>query len=144
MKKINSIFVVDDDEDDRFLVSEVIELSEISDKVFEAENGREALEFLQDYVENKRKYSEKFPPILVLLDINMPIMNGFEFLEAYGESFSGDNRYTPIIICMFSSSDSKEDIDKAFSFPYVKDYLTKPVTEESLMDLYSRHFEKNH
>lgn len=136
-----SIMIVDDNEMDRYLLKRYINKSNLAHKVFEAENGEEALALLNDYSTNREKYPEKFPPILIFLDINMPIMNGFEFLEEFKKIRNNPDVYESIVLTMFTSSASEEDRVKALNYDFVKDYIVKmPNSSEDLKKTLAKHF----
>ena len=128
---IASILVVDDNDGDRLLAKFAIEDAGIIDKIFFSEDGKHALDFLLDYDNNKNKEGEKFPPTLIFLDINMPRMNGFEFLEAY-EALQKDSRYQSVVVMMLTSSIHEKDIEQSKAFSSVKEWIAKPLTEEKV------------
>jgi len=131
-KACNSILVVDDNESDRLLAKFAIEDSGLTDNVYFSNDGKEALEFIEDYEKNKSAYNADYPPTLILLDINMPGMTGFEFLESYSK-FNEDERYNSVVVLMLTSSHSEDDMEKAKKFKAVKGFLTKPVDEDNLL-----------
>ena len=111
-----TIFVVEDDSELRFLLKEA--LSKESYNVLEAENGKVALAKLGDIEE---------PPSLILLDLNMPVMNGFEFLEEYRSNFSQE---VPVVV--ITGADLTEE-DKKFLSGEVTRILAKtPETEGTI------------
>lgn len=123
MNKV-SLLIVDDNEVDRYILKRQLKETGLDVRIFEAESGKEALEFFEGYEENQAKYADDFPPLVIFLDINMPLVSGFEFLDKFGPMRNSLNIETAFIM-MFSSSESEQDRDKAFSYGYVKDYLTK-------------------
>lgn len=124
MKKV-SIMIIDDESTDRYLLKRIIKKSNFDCETFEAENGQEALDFLTDYELNKLKYNNDFPPVLIFLDINMHIMGGFEFLENFSTLRAGKEAYQTSIFTMLTSSERKDDIERANSYDFVKGYITK-------------------
>ena len=117
--------IVDDDETDRYLLKRTLKKENIEGEIFEATNGKEALDFLTNIKENIEKYGDDFPPILIFLDINMPIMGGFEFLEEYSKFFETKKDYISSVFTMYTSSEREEDKQKVSSYDFVKGYIVK-------------------
>lgn len=137
MKEI-SIMIIDDDEVDRYLLKRLIKKSNLPHKIFEAVNGKDARDFLEDYDVQKNKFGEGFPPLLIFLDINMPIMGGFEFLECFSILREKSTAYQTSVFTMFSSSEREEDKAKARSYGFVKGFISKgAVTKEKIKDILS-------
>lgn len=118
---IRSIMIVDDSEPDQFLAESVIKKFDPSVKILQAYDGQEALEKL-DAMEAQ--------PSLILLDINMPRMNGFEFLEEYNK-----REEKAVVIAMLTSSDQNQDKLKATNFGCVQEYFIKPLQVKYLEDI---------
>ncbi|GGM84525.1 response regulator [Dyadobacter beijingensis] len=117
--------VVDDDKIFTYLLKRILEKARIAREIIFFENGREALDYLIHHEGDALKL-----PQLILLDINMPILDGWQFLHEYGKlKPSAPN---PISICMMSSSSDLEDYDRAMGSGHVMDYLQKPVQIPSL------------
>ena len=123
MKKYSAM-IVDDSPTDRYLLRRYLGKTEIISEIFEANDGHTALEMLTSFKENKEKYPDGFPPTLLFLDINMPKIGGFEFLEKY-QALEKKLEELSLVVMMFTSSASEEDKNEAFSYPWVKDYLVK-------------------
>ena len=131
MKRFKRILLVDDDDTSNLLTSMMIAEMEISEGVDVATNGEEALSHLTSHCSKTGNDEGRQCPELILLDINMPIMDGFEFLEAYAKR--GDIcKNIPVV--MLSSSNSAKDHEKASSFN-VKGYIVKPLNEEKLQQI---------
>lgn len=122
---INSFLIVDDNQDDRYILIRTLKSTHLSTRYFEATNGQEAIEFLEEYQDLNEFEKEKNPPLVIFLDINMPIMNGFQFLEAYSKLRSTNSHHGSTIIMTYSSSESKEDLDKVQSYSFVKSHIIK-------------------
>jgi len=128
--------IIDDDETDRYLLKRLIKKAKIECKIFEAENGQIALDFFTDKNdENLREHPESYPPRIIFLDINMPIMGGFEFLEKFNELKRQRDELNTVVFAMITSSDKEEDVKKAKSYNFVQKFITKgSITAESLKE----------
>ena len=118
MDKYKKILLVDDDETSNFLNELLIKGMDIVEEVSIASNGQEAL----SYLENERG---SFPQ-LIFLDLNMPVMDGFEFLEAFEKAHT-----TKVPVFILTSSNNFKDYERAKQFD-VAGYLIKPLTEEKI------------
>jgi CheY-like chemotaxis protein len=125
MTTYKSVMLVDDNEIDNIINEKIIEANSFAESILVFQTGQEALDYLKSHQES----AEELPEI-VFLDINMPIMDGFQFLEDF-ENFSETVRGKCKII-MLSSSISPKDIDRAASSRYVKKYLNKPLNARYL------------
>lgn len=123
-----SVLIVEDSDEDQFLNSMIIDEFDAGIEVHQAYNGQEALDLLEQGIR----------PDLILLDINMPLMDGFGFLDGFTEKY-GD-RVSSQVVIMLSSSGQTGDIRKAKSYACVKDYLLKPLTSEMLKKIRSSFF----
>lgn len=125
MKNISTL-IVDDQEVDRYILKRHLsKLDTVSfSKVFEAEDGGMALSFLKDYDENARLYPDDFPPCLIFLDINMPVVGGFDFLEEFDMLYQ-ESCYRSMVVVMFTSSSHPSDMERASSYSFVKGYMVK-------------------
>ncbi|MFP4089834.1 MAG: response regulator [Cyclobacteriaceae bacterium] len=133
MTKLGRIFLVDDDEITNFIHQAMIRDMDIAEKVLVAHNGQEALNLLN------QKEGKQHEPTLVLLDINMPVMNGYEFLEAFHALEEGKKENT--VIVALTSSQNPSDIDNAKNLG-ATDYLNKPLKPEKIRQLLAVHFEQ--
>lgn len=129
---IHSILVVDDSEDDRYIVRRMLREVNPEWAIFESENGADALTFLRDYDAHRATHKERFPPTIILLDINMPVMDGFQFLQAFN-SLNDSPKYDSVILAMVSSSGREQDRELALSYPYVRGFIEKwPASAQEL------------
>ena len=128
-KPVN-IMLVDDDEINNFITVKLIRKGFADAEISTYLNGRLAINRLKDIFNN---HPEQVPDY-ILLDINMPIMNGWEFLEEYKSSnLDPDKRIT---IYILSSSVFSNDIEKARSFSSVANFISKPLNIESIKEVF--------
>ncbi len=137
---LSSVLIIDDSEFDRYILSRFLKDAEITSTIFESTNGQEALNFLCNDVEATSSTSS-YPPPLIFVDINMPIMNGFEFLKGFSELLNTKPELTECTLVMFSSSENKSDRELATSYGFVKDYIIKhPESSTELFQQIKQHF----
>ena len=119
-----SILIIDDSEEDRYLLKRYLRKSGLDVAVAEAVNGEQALHFLTEFEQYQRDHPEIKAPLVVFLDVNMPIMNGWEFLEEF--SLRRDQiSISPIVVIMYSTSDQETDKARAEQFDIVTTYVIK-------------------
>ena len=137
MKKINCILLVDDSPSTNFYHKKIIEISGETENIFEVENGLEAL----NYICRKGKFRTNHPrPNIIFLDINMPKMDGFEFLENYAKL--PKKKRADIIIVFLTTSNWIKDKIKAISSDLVYDYIEKPLKKQDLLKI-STYYQDN-
>lgn len=115
---MKSVMIIDDSEGDQFLAKDIIEQFDSNIEILQAYDGQEALEILGDLPQQ---------PNLIFLDINMPRMNGHEFLEEY-ETWENQT----VVVIMLTSSDQEQDKEKSMAHKCVKNYFTKPLDLSAL------------
>jgi CheY-like chemotaxis protein len=120
--------LVDDDQIYQYGFKRTVELSKFAKKVLIFSDGEEAINFLMDNIGNAREL-----PDAIFLDINMPIMNGFEFMEEYVKLKPRVGK--SIVIYMVSSSIDPADIERAKSISELSDYIIKPVEKDRLKNI---------
>ena len=81
-------------------------------------------------------------PDLIFLDINMPGMNGWEFLEEYNKL--DKEIQSRVMVIMLTTSDNPDDSMRAKTWGFVSDYITKPLTKERLKDIIDAHFKEQY
>lgn len=138
---IRSVFIIDDQPLDRLVASRVIRKLSSEATVFEFANGHEALDFIQSSSGMEEQCGPFPPPTLVLVDINMPIMDGFEFLEGL-EALAATGKVEDawFAIAMFTSSCNPRDRERADAIACVRDYVVKPLTIAKFEELLEKHF----
>jgi CheY-like chemotaxis protein len=129
--KLNCILLVDDDNDDNLYHQIVINEMEIVDRIDTVHNGIEAIAYLQDESIN--------PPDIIFLDLNMPKMNGWEFLEAY--NYLSLAQKAKVLIVILTTSANPDDLERAKQIKDVTGYETKPLSKELLTQILEQHFQ---
>lgn len=134
---ISNILLVDDDETSIYLQNHLLtDVCKFKGHIEICYNGKTALE----YIKAEGEYQSRSNPLpdLILLDINMPVMNGFEFLEGYSDL--DENLRGGIVISMLTSSLNSHDKEKADQYQTVSDFITKPLERDVLLDIVEKHF----
>lgn len=120
-----NICVIDDDDIYQFTITKILSSIKMNKKILLFSDGEEALDFMIDNL-----YSDSELPDVIFLDINMPIMDGFQFMEEYVKLKPKLNK--EITIYMVSSSVDPVDIAKAKSISDISDYIIKPIEVKQL------------
>ncbi|MEG2103290.1 response regulator [Flavobacterium sp. FlaQc-28] len=123
---LEQILCIDDDPITLMLCKKVISRSSFSHEIITAQNGEEALLHFNTlkYTNNKNKVNKK--PELIFLDLNMPVMSGWEFLDHF---ISPDYKeFNSAKVIVLSSTIDPDDLAKAKKYPIIIDFLSKPIT----------------
>lgn len=124
-----TMLLAEDDFDDRYLISEALDESGVENQLYIVENGEDLL----NYLKNRGKYTdkEKFPrPGLILLDLNMPLMDGREALAKIKQD--PDLKTIPIVVLTTSQAD--DDVQETYGLG-ITGFITKPMTFTGLVDI---------
>ena len=133
---LDLILCVDDDPITLMLCKMVIKKSEFAKEIITAQNGEDALNYFDELKLNNLGAEIKNYPTLIFLDLNMPVMGGWEFLDNFSrETYTSCFSKTKVIV--LSSTIDPQDIEKAKTYPMVLDFMSKPITTEMLEDLKS-------
>jgi CheY-like chemotaxis protein len=130
---LNCVLLIDDDDATNFYHKVVINKVGCAKQVVAVRNGKAALEYLKS-TENGNHPK----PDLIFLDINMPAMNGWEFLEEY--KLLDKNQRAKVIMIMLTTSLNPADEEKANSISDINGFLDKPLTREAMKELLNEHF----
>lgn len=128
MKTIRTLSIIDDDEIFVFLTKIAIQQTNLINLIKVFGNGLDAINFLKENIDNPASLPE-----IILLDLSMPIMDGWEFIEEYLLLLPKLSR--KITIYIVSSTISPFDIVKAKSISAVTDFIIKPITKEKLIEI---------
>jgi CheY-like chemotaxis protein len=139
-KKLNCVLLIDDDFATNFINKKIIQRTNITEQIQVALNGKEAI----DYLCKQGKFEssgDEFPvPQLILLDINMPVMDGWEFIEAF-KNLNLENK-EDIVVVMLSSSFNPADKSKAESISEIAAFKQKPMSKDALFEIIEKVFPK--
>ncbi len=128
------VSIIDDDEFFQYATKKVLESTEAVENILQFHDGEEAINY---FLENKNEV-EKIPD-LVFLDLNMPYMDGWEFLNQF--TANEFNKLITIYIC--SSSISKLDLDRVADYPKLKGYLIKPISNKDFYETLQKELNEN-
>jgi CheY-like chemotaxis protein len=140
-KKLKCVLLVDDNEADNFFHKRILKESGITDQIEIATDGEEALDFLITRGKDGVPPGQNLLPELIFLDINMPVMDGWTFLEEYDKL--GDSLKSKIIIVMLTTSVNPADKKHLEKRQGRVDFLQKPLTLALIDDVMRRHFPEN-
>lgn len=122
------LLVIDDDDINIFIIRKIVEKTGAPIDMVARNNGQQAIDYLKE-----ARSEGKDLPRLILIDINMPVMNGWEFIEAYQDLQIEQS----VNMYILSSSVYENDIEKTKTYPLVKGFISKPLSMERLNELIS-------
>lgn len=132
-RPIPCILLIDDDPDDNFIHQLIIDESRQCDAVRVVTSGMQALTYL-----TQSSHPDYIRPNVVFVDINMPGMNGFEFLDEYQQLDT--HLKGQVVVVMLTTSISAADRQRASSLPEINRYQTKPLTVAMIHELVDTYF----
>jgi len=138
MRKLSGVLLIDDDDTTNFLNLRLLDRMQVTEHVRTFVNGKQAFDYLYSVSNNHYDADNKdyFRPELIFLDINMPVMDGFEMLDLY-ERLDPEFR-KHIVMTVLTTSTHPQDTAEARS--YAAEYLTKPLTAEKINALLEKYF----
>ncbi|WP_200975189.1 response regulator [Echinicola sp. 20G] len=131
--KLKCILLVDDDEPTNYINQIVINRMDCAEEVVAVQSGEEALDYLKSVEDGIHQQ-----PDLIFLDINMPAMNGWEFLEEY--KHLPFHQKAKNVIVMLTTSLNPDDREKAKSYKEISEYESKPLTSEKIVRIVNQYF----
>ncbi len=132
MKKFKRILLIDDNDADNFMHALILKKLDCFEEIVAKLDGVKALEYLST------KEDEEYPkPDFILLDINMPRMNGWEFIEEY-KKLDDDVKGGPILM-MLSTSLNPEDVERANQDSTINSFMNKPLNAEAMKEAIAQH-----
>ena len=127
---LDKILCVDDDPITLMLCKMVIKKASFSNEIETARNGEEALDYFKTFKQSSSDGELTKHPQLIFLDLNMPVMGGWEFLDSFSTLEYSD--YNHIKVIVLSSTIDPADIEKSKKYSMVLDFLSKPISKEML------------
>lgn len=131
-KKYFSVMLIDDNEIDNLINQKMIEAANISEHIYVHSGAKSAIELLKN-IEKLKGLASQILPEVIFLDIDMPLMDGFQFLDLFDKLHESTKQHCKIV--MLTSSINPQDINKSKAYHYVKKYINKPLTQQNLLKL---------
>lgn len=132
-EKLNCILLIDDNGSTNFMHQITVKKASCAENCVAVQSGQEALDYLKSTVNGSHPQ-----PDLIFLDINMPSMNGWEFLEHY-KNLNKDEQ-GKIVVMMLTTSKNPDDIEKAKNIGHVTGFMNKPLTVDVLQKVVQDNF----
>jgi CheY-like chemotaxis protein len=131
-RKLNCVLLIDDDEPTNYLNELIIQEADVAESIVSVQSAKQGLELLQ-----RQDNASHLNPDLIFLDINMPAMNGWEFIDHYKRMSLIHNRK---VIVMLTASINQDDQIRAMSISEISDFMNKPLSQILLEELIKKHF----
>ena len=125
MKKYKTVLMIDDNDIDSFVTKKIIEKSGFAKNVMLKKSGIKALEYLRSNDSSRKSF-----PDIIFLDLRMPEMDGFKFLDEFEKL--NNNAINNCKIVVFSSSIDTNDYDRVIQNKFVKKFIRKPISMEMI------------
>jgi len=123
--------LIDDNEIDNLINQKMIEAASIAENIYTHTGAKSAIEFLKNM--EKMELADKVLPDVIFLDIDMPLMDGFQFLDEF-ENLSPITRKKCKIV-MLTSSINPQDFNRSKKYPNVRLYLNKPLSHDTILKI---------
>jgi CheY-like chemotaxis protein len=130
-KKYNTVMLIDDNEIDNLINQKMIEAASITENIYTHTGAKSAIEFLRNM--ERLEVADKVLPDIIFLDIDMPLMDGFQFLEEFEKLTNVAKKKCKIV--MLTSSINPQDFNRSKKYDNVKLYLNKPLSHENIVKL---------
>ncbi|MCU0357969.1 MAG: response regulator [Cyclobacteriaceae bacterium] len=130
-KKYRAVMLVDDNEIDNLINQKMIEAAAIAENIYTHTGAKSAIEFLRNI--ERIDVVDQVLPDVIFLDIDMPLMDGFQFLEEFNKLSNTVKKKCRIV--MLTSSINPQDFSRSKKYENVKVYLNKPLSHENIVNL---------
>src|SRR5688572_25136529 len=130
-KKYRTVMLIDDNEIDNLINQKMIEAAVVAENIYTHTSAKSAIEFLKNV--ERLDVADKVLPDVIFLDIDMPLMDGFQFLDEFEKLGNGVRKKCRIV--MLTSSINPQDFTRSKKYVSVRQYLNKPLTNESIVKL---------
>ena len=130
-KKYHTVMLIDDNEIDNLINQKMIEAASIAENIYTHTGAKSAIEFLRNM--EKLEVADKVLPDVIFLDIDMPLMDGFQFLDEFEKLTNVAKKKCKIV--MLTSSINPQDFNRSKKYDNVRLYLNKPLSHDSIVKL---------
>jgi CheY-like chemotaxis protein len=130
-KKYHTVMLIDDNEIDNLINQKMIEAASIAENIYTHTGAKSAIEFLRNM--EKLEVADKVLPDVIFLDIDMPLMDGFQFLDEFEKLTNVAKKKCKIV--MLTSSINPQDFNRSKKYENVRLYLNKPLSHDSIIKL---------
>lgn len=130
-KKYRTVMLIDDNEIDNLINQKMIEAAAIAENIYTHTGAKSAIEFLRNM--EKLDVANEVLPDVIFLDIDMPLMDGFQFLDEFEKLSTATKKKCKIV--MLTSSINPQDFDRSKKYGNVKLYLNKPLSHDSIQKI---------
>jgi CheY-like chemotaxis protein len=130
-KKYHTVMLIDDNEIDNLINQKMIEAASIAGNIYTHTGAKSAIEFLRNM--EKLEVADKVLPDVIFLDIDMPLMDGFQFLDEFEKLTNVAKKKCKIV--MLTSSINPQDFNRSKKYENVRLYLNKPLSHDSIVKL---------
>ena len=130
-KKYRTVMLIDDNEIDNLINQKMIEAAAVTENIYTHTGAKSAIEFLKNM--EKLEMADQVLPDVIFLDIHMPLMDGFQFLDEFDKLTNIAKKKCKIV--MLTSSINPQDFNRSKKYENVRLYLNKPLSHDSIIKL---------